>query len=92
MVIEGDSDVYIYPRNGTKRWDTCAPEGILRALGGCMTDVFGREYSYEKRDDLSVENCFGLIACLNRKPEYYVDYISQALKDQVLADSSISCL
>ena len=29
-VIDGDADCYIYPRNGTKRWDTCAPEAILR--------------------------------------------------------------
>jgi 3'(2'), 5'-bisphosphate nucleotidase len=25
-VIEGRADCYLYPRNGTKRWDTCAPE------------------------------------------------------------------
>lgn len=92
MVVEGAADVYIYPRNGTKRWDTCAPEGVLRAIGGSLTDVYGREYSYEKRDDLSVENCYGLIASVNRKPEYYVDFISQALKDKVMEDSTISCL
>lgn len=86
-VIEGQADTYIYPRNGTKRWDTCGPEAILRALGGGMTDTFGRIYSYEKRDDLTVENNYGLIASVNRPPEYYSQFISEELKNQINKDS-----
>lgn len=83
-VIDGDADVYIYPRNGTKRWDTCGPEGILRALGGGLTDVFSKEYSYAKENEF--ENCYGLVASMNRQPDYYCQYISQELKDKVLED------
>ncbi len=86
-MINGDADTYIYPKNGTKRWDTCAPEAILRALGGGLTDCFGRDYSYEKRDDLTVENNFGLIASINRPPEYYSQFISDDLKKKINEDS-----
>ncbi len=86
-VIEGDADTYIYPRSGTKRWDTCAPEALLRALGGGMTDCFGRVYSYEKRDDLTVENNYGLIASVNRPPEFYSQFISDELKKQINEDA-----
>ena len=37
QVIEGNHDVYIYPRLGTKKWDSCAPEAILRSVGGTLT-------------------------------------------------------
>lgn len=87
-VIEGEADVYIYPRNGTKRWDTCAPEAILRSLGGSLTDIFGRDYSYVKSDDLTVENCYGLIASVTRQPQYYSEFISDELKNKVMEDST----
>lgn len=91
-VIEGDADVYIYPRNGTKRWDTCAPEAILRSLGGSLSDIFGRDYSYVKSDELTVENNFGLIASVNRTPQFYSDFISEELKNKVKEDSKKSTL
>ena len=34
LLIEGKAHAYIFPSPGTKKWDTCAPEAILHALGG----------------------------------------------------------
>lgn len=31
---------------GSKKWDTCAPEAILKCFGGILTDVYGKPYSY----------------------------------------------
>ena len=33
-VLMGESSCYVYPRNGTKRWDTCAGEALIRSFGG----------------------------------------------------------
>lgn len=48
MLLEGKAHAYVFASKGCKRWDTCAPEGILRALGGIITDIHGRDYDYSK--------------------------------------------
>lgn len=44
------ADVYVHPSPGTKEWDLCAPEAVLRAAGGEMTDCWGNDLRYNKRD------------------------------------------
>ena len=39
-------DLYIHPSPGLKEWDTCAPEAILRAAGGAISDSWGRPLQY----------------------------------------------
>ena len=34
LLIEGKAHAYVFPSPGCKKWDTCAPEAILHALGG----------------------------------------------------------
>ena len=49
MVIEGRADVYFNPSAGTKKWDTCAGDAILRALRpspGILTDLAGNPLVY----------------------------------------------
>lgn len=36
-VIEGDAHAYVFASPGTKKWDTCAPEAVLVAMGGALT-------------------------------------------------------
>jgi len=43
-----EADLYLYPQPGTKKWDTCAPEAILKELGGALTDGQGRQLPYFK--------------------------------------------
>ncbi|KAL3316068.1 hypothetical protein Ciccas_005286 [Cichlidogyrus casuarinus] len=45
-LLEGGAHAYVYASPGCKKWDTCAPEAILRVAGGSLTDVFGKEYDY----------------------------------------------
>jgi len=48
LLIEGKAHAYVFASAGSKRWDTCAPEAILRELGGELTDMYGNRYNYEK--------------------------------------------
>ena len=34
LVLEGIADVYVFPKEGCKLWDTCAPHALLLAAGG----------------------------------------------------------
>ena len=56
--MEGKAHVYLHPSPGCKKWDTCAPEAVLRAMGGVLTDIRGQKYSYGKDaphpDDMGV--------------------------------------
>ncbi len=59
LLATRQADLYIHPTPGTKEWDLCAPEAILRAAGGEMTDMYGRPLRYNKPDP---RNPHGLIA------------------------------
>lgn len=47
-MIEGKASAYVFASNGCKKWDTCGPEAVLEADGGCLTDMLGRHYTYGK--------------------------------------------
>ena len=42
----GRADAYVFPTPGTKKWDTCAPEAIVKCLGGNLTDMYGKPLPY----------------------------------------------
>ncbi|KAF4666874.1 3'(2'), 5'-bisphosphate nucleotidase 1 [Perkinsus chesapeaki] len=46
-VLTGVADAYLYPRPGTKRWDSCAGEALLTAIGGNVTDAIGNRIEYK---------------------------------------------
>jgi len=45
-VAMGRADLYVHPGGGAKKWDACAPEAVIRAAGGELTDVFGARIDY----------------------------------------------
>ena len=59
LVVEQQCDLYMHLSPRTKQWDTCAPEAILRAAGGRLTDLWGKPYRYNTED---VQNRNGLVA------------------------------
>ena len=73
MLLEGVAHAYIYASTGCKRWDTCAPEALLNAVGGRVTGIDGRVYSY-KRHVHPIE-ARGLIATPNSA--WHSDYVSR---------------
>ncbi len=50
VVATGRADFYYHPSGYAKEWDSCAPQAILEAAGGVMTDIFGYPLRYLKDD------------------------------------------
>ncbi|MFT3700211.1 MAG: 3'(2'),5'-bisphosphate nucleotidase CysQ [Kofleriaceae bacterium] len=46
LIAMGLRDLYVNPWPKTKAWDTCAPEAILNAAGGRLSDLFGEPIGY----------------------------------------------
>ena len=44
------ADLYIHPSPGCKEWDLCAPQAVLEAAGGRITDCWGNPIRYNRRD------------------------------------------
>lgn len=59
-IAEGRRDVYIHPVPYLKEWDTCAPEAVLRAAGGTVTDCRGETLRYNKAKPVQPD---GIVAC-----------------------------
>lgn len=49
-VALGQADAYLSVSNRTQEWDACAPEAILHAAGGCLSDVLGNPQQYNKQE------------------------------------------
>lgn len=50
LIALAERDLYVNPSPRCKVWDTCAPEAILYAAGGKMTDVHGDPLHYDRED------------------------------------------
>ena len=50
LIALGERDLYVNPWPKCKAWDTCAPEAILVAAGGTLTDVHGGPLRYDEAD------------------------------------------
>jgi len=68
LVINGTADVYVFATAGTKKWDTCAPEAIIKAAGGTLTDMKGVPINYSPVGD--VNNLNGIVASLENHERY----------------------
>ena len=58
-LARGICDLYLHPASGTKLWDTCAPEAILVAAGGQMSDFDGQPLAYDPEHRI---NSRGIVA------------------------------
>ena len=47
LIVRRQADFYVHPNPGTKEWDTCAPDIILRQAGGVMSDCWNRPLRYK---------------------------------------------
>ena len=45
-IATAKADLYVHPGRGAKKWDACAPEAVIRAAGGDLTDVVGDRIDY----------------------------------------------
>ena len=49
QVALNNADAYCQPAAGLKFWDLCAPECIIRAMGGLCTDADGNRLVYDAK-------------------------------------------
>jgi len=65
LLLERKVHAYIFASRGCKRWDTCAPEAVLHAAGGLLTDMNGCRYQYNK--ETNVQNIQGILATAKKE-------------------------
>lgn len=56
--------LWFFPKGGTSLWDVAAPDALLRALGGKLTNKYGALMDYTKRRE-QAENVEGVVACID---------------------------
>jgi inositol monophosphatase 3 len=78
-VVKGNQDAYVHVTL-IKKWDICAGNAILKALGGRLTTLGGEEVDYGRKEDPKhVENRGGVLATMHDHRAYL-----EALKDAVV--------
>ncbi|TRY86337.1 hypothetical protein DNTS_016139, partial [Danionella cerebrum] len=77
QLVEGKASAYVFASPGCKKWDTCAPEAILHAVGGKLTDMHGNAFRYDA--DVQHMNSAGVLATL-RDHQYYLNRVPLAVQ------------
>lgn len=77
-LLEQRAEVYIHPSPHTKLWDTAAPEAVLTAAGGIMTDCHGRPLVYSA--DV-VKNRYGVVASNGRAHRKIISIVSPLYRE-----------
>ncbi|XP_013875460.1 3'(2'),5'-bisphosphate nucleotidase 1 isoform X2 [Austrofundulus limnaeus] len=83
QLVEGKASAYVFASPGCKKWDTCAPEALLHAVGGKLTDMYGNPYRYDA--DVKHMNSAGVLATL-RNHEYYISRVPQSVLQALGSD------
>jgi 3'(2'), 5'-bisphosphate nucleotidase len=78
LIASAVRDLYVNPTAKTKVWDTCAPEAILVAAGGRLTDLFGGAIDYQ---ELAPRR--GLVATNGRIHDEVVSRIGPLFRDSI---------
>ncbi|CAH2254131.1 3 (2),5 -bisphosphate nucleotidase 1 [Pelobates cultripes] len=81
QLIEGQASAYVFASPGCKKWDTCAPEAVLHAVGGKLTDIHGNPFEYHK--DVKHMNSAGVLATL-RNFDYYSSRVPDSVKQTLV--------
>lgn len=83
QLLEGKASVYVFASPGCKKWDTCAPEAVLSAAGGKLTDILGDFYKYGGAE--LHPNKTGVLAAVSKDLHTYaLNKIPQELKDALV--------
>lgn len=79
LLVTRQADVYVEPSAMTKAWDSCAPEAILHAGGGWMTDREGAPLRYVPSE---VRNWKGIVATNGVCHERVISEIASVLRER----------
>ena len=78
-MIEKKAHAYVFASIGCKKWDTCAPEAILHALGGKLSDIHGKPILYHAN---AVRKNMGGVLATIANHQWYVDKIAEKFKKE----------
>jgi 3'(2'), 5'-bisphosphate nucleotidase len=81
MVASDQRDLYVYPGSRTKIWDSCAPEAVILAAGGRITDVHGNALSYTEP---GLVNRGGLVASNGPLHDIVLETLAPLIGQRVL--------
>ena len=76
LVLERRVHVYVHASRGCSLWDTCAPEAVLKAGGGMLTDALGNSITYLPTNETSVKT--GVLATMENHSWY-----AQQIRDNI---------
>jgi len=80
LILEGKAHAYVFASPGCKKWDTAAPEAVLHACGGKLTDMHGSALQYH--GTVQRKNAGGVLAVSQaEKHQWYLDRVPQHVKD-----------
>lgn len=80
LLMEGKAHAYVFARGTTKRWDTCAPEVVLEAMGGRLTDMRGVQYQYDQNTNHN--NVGGVLATAKGEDhDWYIQTIPESVRE-----------
>jgi len=79
-VVDGRAALWLFPRAGTSRWDTCAAQALIEAVGGALVDRTGARIRY---DAASTQhgNALGVVACRDRSVMPAVVAVTASLRE-----------
>ncbi|CAH1793032.1 unnamed protein product [Owenia fusiformis] len=77
LVLEGKAHGYVFASPGCKKWDTCAPEAVLHAVGGKLSDIHGNTLQYHPQ--VERRNNAGVLA--TPSVEAHTHYLSKIPED-----------
>ncbi|XP_015921481.1 3'(2'),5'-bisphosphate nucleotidase 1 isoform X2 [Parasteatoda tepidariorum] len=78
-LIEGKAHAYVSASKRNKKWDTCAPDAVLHAFGGKMTDISGKQIQYHA--DVDLVNPGVVATHLASVHSWYTQSIPKEIKD-----------
>ncbi|XP_017086847.2 3'(2'),5'-bisphosphate nucleotidase 1 [Drosophila bipectinata] len=81
QLLEGKAHAYVFATPGCKKWDTCAPEAVLEAQGGTLTNINGEHYAYNA--DVEHVNKKGVLASLGQNHSELVEKIPAEVRQAV---------
>ena len=88
LLLEGKAQAYVFASPGCKKWDTAAPEAVLHAAGGVLTDIHGHHLKYDA--DVQRRNSAGVLATPpGGSHQWYLGQIPESVKETLptVADS-----
>lgn len=76
LLAEGRAHLYLHLGAKTNQWDTCAPQAIIEAAGGVMTDRDGKPLQYNIAE---IRNLNGVIASTGVMHERVIEETQKVL-------------